>query len=36
MWLRQAFFRWLIPAAFLLPLWLLVGWGVFQLSLIHI
>ncbi len=30
MWLRQAFFRWLIPAAFLLPLWLLVGWGVFQ------
>ncbi len=30
MWLRQAFFRWLLPAAFLLPLWLLVGWGVFQ------
>ncbi|WP_194764097.1 MFS transporter permease [Microbacterium sp. UFMG61] len=30
MWLRQAFFRWLIPAAFLLPLWLLIGWGVFQ------
>lgn len=30
MWLRQAFFRWLLPAAFVLPLWLLVGWGVFQ------
>lgn len=30
MWLRQAFFRWLLPAAFLLPLWLVVGWGVFQ------
>ncbi|GAA2013252.1 MFS transporter permease [Microbacterium ulmi] len=30
MWLRRAFFRWLIPAAFLLPLWLLVGWGVFN------
>lgn len=29
MWLRQAFFRWLIPAAFLLPLWLLIGWIVF-------
>ncbi|AXL12020.1 MFS transporter permease [Microbacterium foliorum] len=28
--LRQAFFRWLIPAAFLLPLWLFIGWGVFQ------
>jgi len=28
--LRRAFFRWLLPAAFLLPLWLLVGWGVFQ------
>lgn len=30
MWLRQAFFRWLLPSAFVLPLWLLVGWGVFQ------
>ncbi|UWF78472.1 MFS transporter permease [Microbacterium neungamense] len=30
MWLRRAFFRWLLPAAFVLPLWLLVGWGVFQ------
>lgn len=28
MWLRRAFFGWLIPAAFLLPLWLLVGWAV--------
>jgi hypothetical protein len=30
MWLRQAFFRWLFPAAFVLPLWLLIGWGVFS------
>ncbi len=30
MWLRRAFFGWLIPAAFVLPLWLLVGWGVFD------
>ncbi|OJU69960.1 MFS transporter permease [Microbacterium sp.] len=30
MWLRRAFFGWLFPAAFLLPLWLLVGWGVFN------
>jgi hypothetical protein len=30
MWLRRGFFGWLIPAAFLLPLWLLVGWGVFN------
>ena len=28
--LRQAFHRWLIPAAFVLPLWLLIGWGVFN------
>lgn len=28
MWLRRAFFVWLIPSAFVLPLWLLVGWGV--------
>ena len=28
MWLRRAFFAWLIPSAFVLPLWLLVGWGV--------
>ncbi|SDH16695.1 hypothetical protein SAMN04489810_2285 [Microbacterium pygmaeum] len=28
--MRRAFFVWLIPAAFLLPLWLLVGWGVFN------
>lgn len=28
MWLRRAFFGWMIPAAFLLPLWLLVGWAV--------
>ncbi len=30
MWLRRAFYAWLIPAAFVLPLWLLVGWGVFN------
>jgi len=28
MWLRRAFFGWLIPAAFVLPLWLLVGWVI--------
>lgn len=27
---RQAFFWWLLPAAFLLPLWLLVGWVAFS------
>ncbi len=30
--LRRAFFRWLIPAAFVLPLWLLVGWIIFSAS----
>ncbi len=30
MWVRRAFYAWLVPAAFLLPLWLLVGWGVFN------
>ncbi|KDA06201.1 MFS transporter permease [Microbacterium sp. CH12i] len=30
MWLRSAFYRWLMPAAFLLPLWLLIGWGIFN------
>ena len=30
MWLRRAFFGWLIPAAFVLPLWLLIGWAVFN------
>ncbi|MDN3494527.1 hypothetical protein QL996_01180 [Planococcus sp. APC 4015] len=28
MLVRRAFFGWLIPAAFLLPLWMLVGWIV--------
>ncbi|TQK19778.1 hypothetical protein FBY40_2291 [Microbacterium sp. SLBN-154] len=28
--LRRAVYRWLFPAAFILPLWLLVGWGVFN------
>ncbi|MET0812220.1 MAG: MFS transporter permease [Microbacterium sp.] len=28
MWLRRGFFGWLIPAAFVLPLWLFVGWAV--------
>ncbi len=32
MWLRQTFFRWLIPAAFALPLWLFVGWIIFGAS----
>lgn len=27
---REAFFRWLLPAAFVLPLWLLIGWGIFN------
>ena len=30
MWLRRAYFYWLVPAAFVLPVWLLVGWGVFN------
>jgi hypothetical protein len=30
MWVREAFYRWLWPAAVVLPLWLLIGWGVFQ------
>lgn len=30
MWLRRAFNGWLIPAAFLLPLWLFVGSLVFR------
>ena len=30
MWVRRAFFGWLIPAAFVLPLWLLVGRAVFN------
>lgn len=32
MGLRRAFFLWLIPAAFVLPLWLLIGWIVFGAS----
>lgn len=27
--LRSGFYRWLIPAAFVLPLWLFIGWIVF-------
>lgn len=30
--LRRAFFLWLIPAAFVLPLWLLIGWIAFGAS----
>ncbi len=30
MWLRRAFYRWLMPAAVVLPLWLLIGWGIFN------
>jgi hypothetical protein len=29
MWVRRGFFQWLIPAAFVLPLWLVIGWIVF-------
>ena len=32
MWIRRAYFSWLFPAAVVLPLWLLIGWGVFQSS----
>ena len=28
--LRRLFFRWMFPAAFVLPLWLFVGWIVFS------
>lgn len=30
MWLRRAFYRWLFPASVVLPLWLLIGWGIFN------
>lgn len=30
MWLRRAIYRWLFPAAVVLPLWLFIGWGVFD------
>lgn len=30
MWLRRAFYAWMLPAAFVLPLWLLVGWAIFN------
>ncbi|MCE4024650.1 MFS transporter permease [Microbacterium sp. Au-Mic1] len=30
MWIRRAFYSWLFPAALVLPLWLFIGWGVFQ------
>lgn len=30
MWLRRTIYRWVFPAAIVLPLWLLIGWGVFQ------
>ncbi|HQZ48199.1 MAG TPA: MFS transporter permease [Microbacteriaceae bacterium] len=29
MFLRRGFYAWLFPAALVLPLWLLIGWGVF-------
>ncbi|SDQ11422.1 MFS transporter permease [Microbacterium sp. cf332] len=28
MWLRRALFHWLLPAALVLPIWLIVGWAV--------
>ncbi|MCR2785419.1 MULTISPECIES: MFS transporter permease [unclassified Microbacterium] len=30
MWLRRAFYLWLLPAAFVLPMWLVVGWVIFD------
>ncbi|WP_194419744.1 MFS transporter permease [Microbacterium abyssi] len=30
MWLRRAFYRWMFPAAVVLPLWLMIGWGIFN------
>lgn len=30
MWLRGAVYRWMFPAAVILPLWLLIGWGIFN------
>ena len=32
MWLRRAFYQWLLPAALVLPLWLLIGWIAFSAS----
>lgn len=32
MWLREAFFRWLLPSSVLLPLWLFIGWAIFGQS----
>ena len=32
MFLRRGFFRWLLPAAFVLPLWMIVGWAIFGQS----
>ena len=29
MLIRQAFFRWLVAAVLVLPIWLAVGWAVF-------
>jgi hypothetical protein len=30
MWLRGVFYRWMFPAVVILPLWLLIGWGIFN------
>ncbi|QAY61153.1 MFS transporter permease [Microbacterium protaetiae] len=30
MWLRRGFFRWLYPAAIVLPAWMLIGWAIFN------
>lgn len=32
MWLRRAFYQWLLLAALILPLWLLIGWIAFSAS----
>lgn len=32
MWVRRGFFAWLFPAAIVLPVWLVVGWAIFNAS----
>lgn len=32
MWLRRGFFHWLLPAAIILPAWLIAGWAIFSAS----
>ncbi|WP_308493795.1 MFS transporter permease [Microbacterium terrisoli] len=30
MWMRRGLFAWLLPAAIVLPVWLVVGWAIFN------